>query len=264
MGFTKYRTPFLEPYLRFTAYSVTSTSWAKGNYVRHTQSPVPLDDAYIVSVGPLNGWTLSGSNYVTKDASAITAEYSAFLDDKYTSLYTFIGYEACTAALPPSPVVPVLATELSVASENTSPAPATVSSTVTPAESSRSAAHPHTTQIIIVSVVVPTVVLILILLCLFGIRRHQKKRSQLVPISQTNTTSDTQLYVDRKAELEDEERRKYELDATGRMYKMEGEDRIFEMSSGGDAEMRSASFLETHELRSDEHSQELETPGDAF
>ena len=77
------------------------------------------------------------------------------------------------------------------------------------------------------------------------------------------TTTDTQLYVDRKAELEDEERRKYELDATGINHELEGEERIFEMSSGGDSEMRVASFRETHELRGVEHSQELEVPGDA-
>ena len=205
-----------------------------------------------------------GFTFVTKNTSAVTAEYSTFLDDKYSSLYAFLGYEACTAALPPSPVVPALAIELMLAPENTLPALATVSSTATPAGSSLSAPHPHSTQIVIVSVVVPIVGLILLLLCFLGIRRHRKKRRQLVLMSQPNTTVDTQLYVDRKAELEDEERRKYELDATGKTYEMEGEDRILEMSSGGDTEMRLASFRETHELRGVEHSQELEVPGDAF
>ena len=208
--------------------------------------------------------SLSGSIYVTSDPSVFTAEYSAFLNDKYSSLYTSLGYETCTAALPPSPVVPTLAFGLSRVSENTLPAPATASSMATLAASSLSVPHPHTTQIIIISVVVTTVGLILLLLGCLGIRRHRKQRSQLVPTSQPNPTTDTQLYVDQKAELEDEERRKYELDATGKTYEMEGEDRIFEMSSGGDAEMRLASFRETHELRGDEHSQELETPGDAF
>ena len=240
----------------------------KGSCVRHTQLPVPLVDTYVVSVQAIRPWSASGSIDVIKDASAVTAEFSTFLDDKYSSLYTILGYQACTAALPPSPVVPALATKYSVASENTLPAPvmvsstATVLSTATPAESSLSAPHTHTTQIIIVSVVVPTVGLILLLLCFIGIRRHRKKRSQLVLMSQPNTTTDTQIYVDRKAELEDEERRKYELDATGKTFEMEGEDRISEMPSGGDAEMRLASFRETHELRGVEHSQELEVPGD--
>ena len=83
-------------------------------------------------------------------------------------------------------------------------------------------------------------------------------------MSQPNTTTDTQLCFDQKAELEDEERRKHELDATGKTYEMEGEDKISEMPSGGNAEMRLASFRETHELRGVEHSQELEAPSDAF
>ena len=254
----------MEPYLHLTAYTVTSTSLVKGSCVKHTQSPIPLLDEYVVSVEPIDTVDFDESTYGTKDGSAVTAEYSTFLDDKYSSLYTSLGYEGCTAALPPSPVVPALATELSVASENIVAAAATVSSTATPAESSLSVPHPHTTQIIIVSVVVPTIGLVLFLLCFLGIRRHRKKRSQVVLMSQPNTTADTQLYVDRKAELEDEERRKYELDATGVTYEMEGEDRILEMSSGGDTEMRLASIRETHELRGVEHSQELEVPGDAF
>ena len=234
----------------------------KGTCVRHTQSPVPLVNAYQVSGANIDPDSSSGSTYITKDASAVTAEYSAFLDDKYSSLNTWLGYEACTAALPPSPVVPALATMGIMARMNTLTAPAAVTSRPTPVESSLSTPHTHTTQIIIVSVVVPTVGLILLLLCFLGIRRHRGKRSQLVLMSQPNTTSDTQLYVDRKAELENEERRKYELDATGKTYEMEGEDKISEMPSGGDAEMRLASFRETHELRGVEHSQELEVPGD--
>ena len=77
-------------------------------------------------------------------------------------------------------------------------------------------------------------------------------------------TSNTQLYVDQKAELEDEERRKYELDAGSITYEMKGEDRIFEMpTSNKGTEMRLASLRETHEMRGAEHSQELEVPGSA-
>ena len=82
-------------------------------------------------------------------------------------------------------------------------------------------------------------------------------------MSQLNTT-DTQFLMIQKAELEDEERRKHELDAISKTYEMEGEDAILEMSSGGDTEVRLASFRETHELRGVEHSQELEVPDNAF
>lgn len=76
-------------------------------------------------------------------------------------------------------------------------------------------------------------------------------------------TTDTQFYVDRKAELEDEERRKHELDGAGISYEMEGEERVFEMRSGRDEEMSLASIRGTQELRGVEHSQELEVLGTA-
>ncbi len=74
-------------------------------------------------------------------------------------------------------------------------------------------------------------------------------------------TSNVQLYVDQKAELEDEERRKHELDASGITYEMEGEDRIFEIPGGGDTGDRSAQSDRPQELRGAEHSKELEVPG---
>ena len=83
-------------------------------------------------------------------------------------------------------------------------------------------------------------------------------------MSQATTTTDTQIYVDRKAELEDEERRKHELDGGGISYEMEGEDRFFELPSGIDAETSLATIRETQELRGVEHSQELEVPGTAL
>ena len=69
-----------------------------------------------------------------------------------------------------------------------------------------------------------------------------------------------QLYVDQKAELEDEERRKHELDASGITYEMEGEDRIFEMPGDGEMGIRSGQSNRTQELRGADHSKELEVP----
>ena len=238
-----------------------------GNCVSVTGSPVPLLDPYVVSVKTINEVNSSGFTHVRKNSSAITAEYSVFLDDAYSSLDLVLGYEGCTVALPPSPVVPTLANPLwrNTASVEqylaSATASATASSTTRSAKSSVSVQHVHTTQIIVVSVITPIAGLMVFLLCFIAIRRYRKKRSQAVIISQLDTTTDTQLYVDRKAELEDEERRKYELDAAGISYEMEGEDRIFEMPSGGDPDMRLASSQETQELRGVEHSRELEVPG---
>lgn len=68
-------------------------------------------------------------------------------------------------------------------------------------------------------------------------------------MSQPDIITDTQLYVDRKAELEDEERRKHGLDGVGISYEMEGEDRVFEIPSGRDVETSLESIRETQALR---------------
>ena len=80
-------------------------------------------------------------------------------------------------------------------------------------------------------------------------------------MKQPDMTSDTQLYVDQKAELEDEERRKHELSSTGIMYEMEGEDRIFEMPSDAGTRTKLTSLQGIHEMRGAEYSKELEVPG---
>lgn len=71
-------------------------------------------------------------------------------------------------------------------------------------------------------------------------------------------TSDKQFYVDQKAELEDEERRKHELDAEAIRYEMEAEDKMFEMPSNVDTGTILASSARMPELRGVEHSKELE------
>ena len=67
--------------------------------------------------------------------------------------------------------------------------------------------------------------------------------------------------MDHKAELEDEARRKHELEAGGATYEMEGEDVIFEMPTDGNMRMGLALSNRTHELRGAECSEELEVPG---
>lgn len=251
------------PYLHFTAYSVTSTSSVKGNCVKHTGSPVPLVDQYIVPVA-LVLRSSSGSSFGTKDASAsITAEYSFFLDHAYSSLNAAIGYERCTAALPPSPVVPTPFYPRYIMSSSSALATATALDSTTKAESSVSVRRINTTQIIIVSVTVTTAGLMILLFCFVAIRRYRKKRSQATLVKQPDMTSDTQPYVDQKAELEDEERRKHELSSTGIMYEMEGENRIFEMPSDAGTRTKLTSLQGIHEMRGAEHSKELEVPGNA-
>ncbi len=79
-------------------------------------------------------------------------------------------------------------------------------------------------------------------------------------MKQTDMTSNTQLYIDRKAELGDEERRIHEMNAESLKYELEGEDKVFEIPSHRESGPVLASLQETHEMGGTEHAQELEVP----
>jgi len=91
-------------------------------------------------------------------------------------------------------------------------------------------------------------------------RRARKRRLAAAAITATDvdkqpaTTEATQPYLQQKAELEDAERRKHELEAQRIVYEMVGEDAVHEVATGDDR--RRVSTLQ--ELRGTEHSKELE------
>lgn len=243
-----------------------------GKCITHTSSPVPLVDEYLVPIPNVEYLpavllqTISGLLVYTPNYIEANAKYSAFLDDAYSSFYDGLGYKGCTAILPPSPIFPTYIGDLAATSATASPpatpvgiSPTTVLST-NPPEVSRSVERAKSTRTIIISVIVPTTALVIPLLCFILLRKYRKRRSQVSSTTSPGTTSDVQLYVDQKAELEDEERRRHELDASGIAYEMEGEDRIFEMPGDGDTEIRTAQSDRTQELRGAEHSKELEVP----
>ena len=80
-------------------------------------------------------------------------------------------------------------------------------------------------------------------------------------MKQTDMTSDTQLYMDRKAEMGGEERRRHEMHAESLKYELEGEDRVFEIPSHRESGAVLSSLPETHEMGGTDHAQELEVPG---
>lgn len=217
-----------------------------------------LIDAYVVSVpssrqlyAETYGFPLSEARLYPSEAQD---EYSEFLGGAYSSFYAFEGLEGCTATLPSSQSVPTYLGQIATAS-------ATALPSVIPTVNSVPVRHIRSTQIIIVSVVVPTAGLTILMLGIIIIRRYRKKRSQAAFANYSETTSNTQPYVDQKAELEDEERRKHELEATEIRYEMEGEDKIFEMPGDGNAITGIAPSNNRQELRGAEHSRELEVPG---
>lgn len=228
----------------------------KGACVKHTSLPVELVDAYAVSVpGYIESYNPELTDYA-EITSSQTAEYSVFLDDTYSSFDVMLGYEGCTAN-PPSPILP--------------PASVMVSNTETLAESSTTALpsaaessvpmrRVHSKEIILVSVVVPITGMLMLLFCFIVIRKYRKKRSQAAFANLSAMTSNGQLYVDQKAELEDEQRIKHELESQGIRHEMEGEDSMFEMPGAENTRIGLAPSNRTHELKGVEHSQELEAP----
>ena len=225
--------------------------------------PVPLTDPYIVSVQSIATPFVSLGSQVYANASATTSEFSVFLDGKYSSLITSLGYERCTAALLPSPVVPPFVNGEEVYPTSASPASgAPLPTTTTTTASQVSGRRISTRQIIIVSTIVPTVVLAILVFGFTVIRRYRKKkRGEAAVLSQKDTTSNTQLYLDRKAELGDEEHRTHEMNAESLNYELDGQDRICEIPSDRHSRTVLASLQAIHEMRGTEHSQELEVPG---
>ena len=75
-------------------------------------------------------------------------------------------------------------------------------------------------------------------------------------VNDTALPQDIQPYLQQEAELEDEERRRYEMEAQEVRHEMQGEDDIHEIGLGRD--QRRISRLQ--ELKGSEPSKELEVP----
>ena len=277
-----HRTPFWQAYLDFMAYSVTSKSTVASNCVIQTSSPVRLIDAYKV---PIRIDFYASYAAVVQEPAGITeprsieavqerlwsdAAYSNFLYAAYSSFYAYEGLEGCTASVPPSQFYPTYigmpASTSATALPSAVPADASVTAlaSANPTTDPVPVRHGRSRQIIIVSIVVPIVGLMILLLCFIIIRRYRKKRNLAAFGNDSATTSNMQLYVDRKAELDAEERRKHELEVGEIRHEMEGEDRVFEMPDDGNIRMGLASSRGLQELRGVEHSQELEVPGNVY
>lgn len=99
------------------------------------------------------------------------------------------------------------------------------------------------------------------MLLAFVVYRRRKTRKTLKEQDassqrQESPREDTQPYLQQKAELEAEEKRKYELEARERRLEMGNEGEIYELPVEGEGRMIRA----RQELRGEEHSTELEVP----
>ena len=98
-------------------------------------------------------------------------------------------------------------------------------------------------------------------------RRRKQNKSRKDTNNSADASGETQPYLQQKAELEAEEKRRLELEAVEVRYEMDGADNITEMP-GNDirneidtaAEPEMSSLRKKHELRGEEFSKELEAP----
>ena len=135
-------------------------------------------------------------------------------------------------------------------------------------------------EVIIAIGVIPIEIVIAVIV--LGIHRLVNRRQRHSPAPRTSIEQSRQNslpYLQPKAELEDEQRRRHELHAENFTYELNGEGEIFQMPDGteslvlpvqrrqGRQEMPEGNSMsgelplhETHEVMGDEHAQELESP----
>ena len=109
-----------------------------------------------------------------------------------------------------------------------------------------------------IGVAIPVAVTALVLLIVLLWRRSRKIKESDGLKEENAVPEDNQPYLQQKAELEAEEKRKNELEAEEKRYELDGETRIHEMSDEGSHGLPYPNVMQ--ELRGEEHSRELEVP----
>lgn len=256
--------PPLESIVLFTAYTITSDYTSGGLCIKTTGSPVPLSPE--VSI-----------------AKPANANSTAFESSVTSLFYDYLGFASCIGNDNPIqiatnliPVVNITSTPLSTtiggplnsttlvyppsnlvsSNPTTSSAGGNISSGFTAKDKAATGA------------VIPVVAIISLVL---GIAFYIRRRRKISNFGKDPHRSgeETQPYLQQKAELEAEEKRRLELEAVEVRYELDGRNYRNEMPAQGseveneiDTIERPAlsSLKERHELRGEEHSKELEAP----
>lgn len=223
-------------YIVFEGYSITSAYSSNGSCITTTGS--------LLNVSPLYS--------VLKPASIPT---SVFLPTAVSSFVDYLGLPTCIGGVNDVPVSSItLAQLLPSATSTGSPIP----STGNPTEASTSTSYHHHLDeqaTIGIGIAIPVVVIALLLLAVFLWRRSRKIKKANVTEVQDTISEDRQPYLQQKAELEAEEKRKHELEAEERRYELDGESRIHEISENSHG---LPSLRARQELRGEDHSKELD------
>lgn len=234
-------------YIVMTAYSVTSAYLSEGVCVTTSGAPVDLPTPYSIAM------PTSADNL---DVQAIAA--SSFLD--------YLGFTTCGGS--GEEVIPIPLTSINGTLQTippSSPALLTTSVAMTsspsPLETAKADSAPtHPTKQVKVSIgiAVPVVAILLLSIAYLLEQKFRKNNKPDAPLGKETSERDSQPYLQKKAELEAEENRKYELDAQQRQYELDGASNVIHEKSTGASEHGVLAPTTRHELRGEEHSKELE------
>ena len=219
----------------FTAYSITSAYSLSGLCVTTSGSRIPVSPPYSVAIPA----STPASNFISSAGKS-------FVD--------YLGFANCVDGAPVATVIDLVPSLPPSATASSTEASISRNSTETTSPISN---HNLDEQAKIgIGVTVPVVVTALILLAIPFWRRSRRNKKRNAPKGHQIPPEDTQPYLQQKAELEAEEKRKYELALNERRYELDGETRIHEISDGNGKGFPTSHMRQ--ELRGEEHSRELE------
>lgn len=239
-------------YIVMTAYSITIAYLTEGVCVTTSGPPIELPTPYSIAVA-----TSADSQLVYAMAA------SSFIDA--------LGFTSCAGGgeeVAPTVLIPMNGTPQTIppqAIPTSSPILLTTSVATTslppPLETATADSTPSrpTRQVkISIGIAVPVIAIFLSSIAYLLWRRFRKNKKPHTRKEEESSTQDEQPYLQRKAELEAEEKRKYELDAQQRRYELDGASNIIHEIPVGTREQGMLSLGNRHELRGEEHSKELE------
>lgn len=196
--------------------------------------------------------TLTSPFSAARPASYLKSDYAQVAE---SDLKSYLGFATCQG------LGDIFATDL-IQIQNATTTSSPPSPTPSTAESYSTDKRPAIQRRgkIGIGIGVPIVLILFGLLVLY-VWRNFRKKPDSVALDQTanpfSVAKDGQPYLQQKAELEDEARRKYELEAPARMYELSGDDTLHEISAVREDHPFSYRTEVRQELRGKEHAQEL-------
>ena len=224
----------------FTGYSITSEYLSNGLCVTTSGAPINLASPFSVfsaaAIKNSDFQALAESSFgdflgfSACSVSEINITTTETIGRQVITGYTFVSAAAASSTLSSSSAT----TQSTLSNPNPNP-------TTTPLLASKPTPTPTPTPTSLgtpakigIGVAIPIVATALFLLAAALWRKSRKRRSPPSSQQETGAQENHQPYLQQKAELEAEEKRKYELEATESRYELDGEDNIHEVAVGID------------------------------